>query len=186
MTSGGAEATQRGASKLPRIVPLALLAMTIGGHATIAQTAIPPAPQDFLVAAAQGDQYEIMAGHLAMVQGHDPRVRTFAAEMIRYHTQVNQELRRTAATTGLHAPASGMSSDEAALLSGLQSLRGAEFDRAYARQQVLVHTQDVAVEESFADAGADPSLRKTAQSALPTIKDHLLKAQKLRIETDGG
>ena len=48
-----------------------------------------------------------------------------------------------------------MSSDQAMLLSGLQSLRGADFDKAYARQQILAHAQAIAVEESFANSGAD-------------------------------
>ncbi len=78
-----------------------------------------------------------------------------------------------------------MSSDEAALLSGLQSLRGSEFDKTYARQQVLSHTQAAAVEESFGDAGADTNLRKAAQAALPTIRDHLKEAQQLRAALDG-
>jgi putative membrane protein len=44
------------------------------------------------------------------------------------------------------------------LLSGLQGLRGRDFDKTYARQQELAHAQAVAVVESFAAAGSDPNL----------------------------
>ena len=156
------------------------VALIIGCHGAHAQTPIPPSPQDFIMAAAQSDQYEILAAHLAEVQGQEPQVRAFAAEMIQDHTRLTADLRRAAQASGLPAPGSGMSSDEAALLSGLQGLRGAAFDKAYARQQVLAHTQAAAVEESFAEAGADLGLKTAAQAALPTIKALLTKASQLR------
>ncbi len=161
------------------------LALTIGCHAARAQTPIPPSPKDFVMAASQGDQYEILAAHVADVQGQDPRVRAFAQDMIRDHTRLSEELRKAAVASGLPPPGSGMSSDQAALLSGLQSLRGAEFDKAYARLQELAHAQAVAVEDSFATAGADANLKKAAQSALPTILDHMKMAQWLRVEIGG-
>ena len=78
-----------------------------------------------------------------------------------------------------------MSSDQAILVSSLQSVRGPAFDKAYSRQQELARAQAVAVEESFATAGSDPNLRKAAQSALPSIRDHLKKAQPLRVDVGG-
>ena len=161
------------------------LVISLGCHAAQAQTPIPPSPKDFVMVAAQSDQYEIMAAHLAEVQGQDPHVRAFAHEMIRDHTGLNEDLRKAAMASGLPPPSSGMSSDEAALLSGLQGLRGAEFDRAYARQQELAHAQAVAVEDSFATAGADANLKKAAQSALPTIQNHLKMAHQLRAQLGG-
>ena len=48
------------------------------------------------------------------------------------------------------------------LLSALQSLRGADFDRAYARQQVLVHRAARATEGGYARDGGDPNLKAVA------------------------
>ena len=167
------------------ILAAVALTATIGTHDVEAQTAIPPSPQDFAAAAAQSDQYEIMAAHLAAVQGHDPHVKAFAETMIRDHTRLNGDLRQAATAAGLPPLAAGMSSDEAALLSGLQGLRGADFDKAYARQQVLAHTQAATVEDSFANAGADPALKTAARSALPNIQDHLKMAQQLSEDLGG-
>ena len=122
---------------------------------------------------------------LVHVGRRHPRVQVFATDMIRDHARLTGDLRQAALASRVQAPDSGMSSDEAALLSGLQSLRGVEFDKAYARQQVLAHTQAAAVEESFSDAGTDANLRRAAQAALPTIRDHLRKAQQLRAALDG-
>ena len=160
-------------------------AMAIGCQGAGAQTPIPPSPKDFLMAAAQSDQYEIFAAHLAEVQGQDPRVRAFAAGMIKDHARLTDDLRKAALASGLPPPGSGLSSDQAALLSGLQGLRGADFDKTYARQQELAHMQATAVEDSFATAGADANLKKAAQAALPTIQDHLKMAQQLRVALGG-
>ncbi len=126
------------------------VAIIIGGQAAQAQTPIPPSPKDFAMAAAQSDQYEILAAHVAEVQGENPRVRTFAKEMIKDHTRLATELRQAAAAAGLPPVPPGLSSDQASLLGGLQGARGKDFDNLYARQQELAHAQAVAVEDSFA------------------------------------
>ena len=164
---------------------MAALAVVAGGSGASAQTPVPPSPKDFVLATAQTDRYEIMAASVASAQAQDPRVRSLAQQLLGDHTRARDALRQAAVAAGLPAPPDGMSSDEASLLAGLQGLRGRDFDRAYARQQVLVHTQAVAVADSFAAAGADPTLRKAAQSELPTLRDHLKAAQQLRADLGG-
>ena len=160
-------------------------AASLAGHAGLAQTRIPPSPKDFATAASQSDQYEIQAARVAMVEGVDPRVRAFAKQMINDHDFASKALRQAAAASAMPPLQPGMSSDQAALLGSLQSARGADFDRAYARQQVLAHAQATAVDESFAMSGADQNLRRSAQAALPMIRDHLRMAQGLRDQVGG-
>jgi putative membrane protein len=105
--------------------------------------------------------------------------------MIDDHTRSGEAPRRAAMASGLPAPPAAMSGDQAALLSSLQSLRGTDFDRAYARQQVLAHTQALDVERSFATAGNDPNLRAVAGSAVPMIRQHLEMAERLRAAVGG-
>ena len=149
-----------------------------------AATKIPPSPQDFVMIVAQSDEYEIEAARVAVVQSRDPRIISFAQMMIRDHTRTGEDLRRAVQVSHLPAPDRAMSSDQASMLGSLQSVRGADFDKAYARQQVLAHAQAVAVEQSFATAGSDPNLRKAAQAALSTIKEHLKAAQQLSMQID--
>jgi putative membrane protein len=160
------------------------IALVMNGTAH-AQTPIPPSPQDFAAAIAQGDHYEIMAGRLAEVQSQDPRVIGFAQKMIRDHTRMSDDIRRAEVASRMPPPAPAMSSDQAMLLSGLQSLRGADFDKAYARQQILAHAQAFAVMQSFASDGADSNLQKAAASALPTVQEHMRAAEALRAEVGG-
>lgn len=158
------------------------LAAVLGGSEARAQTPIPPSPKDFVMAASQSDRYEMLAAKVAAVQSQDPRVTKFADEMVRDHKQLSEDLRQAAAASGLPQPEPSLSSDEASLLGGLQSVRGRDFDQAYARQQVLAHAQAVAVEESFAEGGSDANLKKAARSALPTIRHHLDMAHQLRTD----
>ena len=163
----------------------AALAFAVGCAGARAQTAIPPQPQDFAMDAAQSNQYEILAGYIAEIQGQDPRVHAFAEQMIRDHSRLSEELRKAVTASGLSAVPPSLSGDQSSLLGALQGLRGANFDKAYARQQVLTHTQAAAVADSFMTGGTDANLRKAAQSALPVIQDHLKMAQQLRTELGG-
>jgi putative membrane protein len=166
-------------SKVLMAVALSVAAGLLA-QASRAQNANPPSPKDFVMAASQSDQYEIQAARVAEVEAVDPRIKSFAQQMVLDHTHSNEDIRQAAFASGFPPPPPGMSSDQAAFLSGLQSVRGPNFDRTYARQQALAHAQAAAVEESFATAGADPNLRKAAQSALPMIHEHLRMAQQLR------
>ena len=157
-----------------------LAACGVGGDAARAQTPLPPSPNDFALASIQSDQFEIEAARVAEVEGRDPRVKAFARQMIEDHSRAGSALRQAAAASAMPPLQPGMSSEQAALLSSLQSVRGEEFDRTYAHQQLLAHDQAAAVDESFAMAGADESLRRAAQSALPMIREHLRMAQGLR------
>ena len=105
-----------------------VLAVIVGGHGARAQTPIPPSPKDFVMAASQSDQYEILAARVAAVQSPDPRVQTFAQKMIQEQTRLSQDLHNAAVASGLPAPDPGMSSDQAMLLSSLQSVRGPDFE----------------------------------------------------------
>jgi putative membrane protein len=155
------------------------LAMVIGGHAA-AQTPIPPASADFAMSATQSDQYEILAAHVALTQSQNPHIRTFAQQMIDDHTRDADSVREAATAAGLTPPLPGMTSDQALLLAALQSLRGADFDRAYINQQILAHAQALAVEQSYASAGTDTHLRKVAETTVPVIQHHQQMAEQIR------
>ena len=144
-----------------------------------AQTAIPPSAPDFAMSAAQSDQYEIVAAQDALAQSQNPRIKAFAQEMIDAHMRTTEALKAAVTASGMMPPPPAMSSDQASMVSAIQSLRGADFDKAYARQQVLAHTQALAVEQSYANAGKDANLRKAAQAAVPVIQHHLQMAQDL-------
>jgi putative membrane protein len=182
--------------KTPLMLIAAALAASLGPARALAQ---PPAPQppkpqtpapmstkDFLQAAAGSDQFEITEAQTALVQSRNPQVRAFAQEMIRDHEADAQALTRAATSSGLKPPTMSMSGDQSKLLSGLQGLTSRDFDKDYAKQQVLAHTEALVIVGGYADGGSDANVRHAATTAVPMIQHHLEMAQQLKASLGAG
>ena len=175
-------AAPAGAAGQRLILPLILasaVCVALRASQALAQTPIPPTAPDFAMSAAQCDQYEIVAARDALAQSHDPRIQAFAQQMITDHMKTSDAVRQAAVASGAPPPPQAMSTDGASMVSALQSLRGADFDKAYIRQQILAHHQALAVERSYAEAGDNPGLRRAAQQAVPVIQHHLQMAEQI-------
>ena len=128
---------------------------------------------DFVTAAGQADQYEILSSRIALIASRNPAVRGFAQQMIGDHTGTSQALQQAATASGITPPPPGLGEGQAKLLGALQGLNGPEFDKAYTQQQVLAHHQALVVEEGYATTGSDAPVRKVASDAVPVIRQHL-------------
>jgi putative membrane protein len=165
----------------PALLLSALMLMTSTGHSFSAQeTPMPMPTKDFVAAAAQSDQFEIQEARVAAAQSKNAQVRAFAQQMIQDHTRAKEALEQAAMKSGISPPPKGIDPDQAKLLSALQSLSGSDFDKTYAKQQVLAHQQALAVQQNYASAGSDPNVREAASSAVPLIQRHLEMAQQMR------
>ena len=141
--------------------------------------------REFVQEATQSDTFEMMEGYSALAQSTDPQVRAFAQRMIAEHRQTSAALQDAAARSGLTAPPMSLSSDQSQLLASLQSLRGREFDQAYARHQALAHRSALTVEQGYAQNGDTPALKATAAAATPIIAAHLQMAEQLHAQLSG-
>ena len=165
-----------------RTATLTMAVALIVGFSASAARADPPPPMsthDFVQAAAEADQFEMLEGRVANVEGRDPRVRAFAEQMIEDHAATTRALQQSAAAAGLPPPSMALSGDQAMLLGALQGQSGPDFDKTYVRHQVLGHEQALVVERGYAQGGSDASIRKAAQSAVPTVQHHLETARQL-------
>lgn len=138
-----------------------------------------PTPQEFTQSAAESDGYELAAAQDALAQSRNPQVRAFADQMLADHGRTAQALREAASASGLEPPHPHVGGDQMRFLASLQGLRGAEFDREYARQQVLAHTSALTTVRGYAQKGTDPNLRRAAASAAPIIEHHLQMAREM-------
>lgn len=151
------------------------------GALTMAMLSAPAAAQasgsrqtrDFVQAAAQSDQFEILEAHTALAQSSDAGIRAFAQSMIQAHQDTAAHLRQAAAKAGLEPPKPGLSGDQSMFLAALQSQRGQDFDRTYVRQQMLAHQSALAVEQAYASAGDDQDIRQIAIATVPIVSTHL-------------
>jgi len=158
---------------------IALLAAGLFGLAAgPSSAALSSTDREFVQHAASGGMAEIQAAQLAQQRAGSPQVRQFAGRMITDHTQAGDELQQIADQLSITLP-SQPDSKEMAAQQKLRGLNGANFDEAYAQQEVRDHQQDVALFRKEATSGQDPALKAYAQKTLPILQQHLQMAQLL-------
>ena len=164
----------------------ALLPMAACSTSTPAQmAAVPPAPpplaaadQTFMMAAASSDAAEIQAANLAQTKARSPRIKAFAAKMITDHTATTQKLTSIAQMKGL--PVSPVLTDmQQKMALKLEADKPRAFDRDYIHGQVMAHQAAITAFQTEIDSGQDPDLKAFATATLPTLKQHLMMAQRL-------
>jgi putative membrane protein len=142
-------------------------------------TAANPSPQvdrDFVQAASMSSSTEIDASKLATANSTDKDVKSFAHHMMVDHTKLTLQLKMAAP----HDVVVPKDNSDTTLLDSLKPLKGADFDKAYISKVGLEgHKQAIAAFEKEISDGQNADLKKAAQKALPTIKEHYQMAQQL-------
>jgi putative membrane protein len=168
------------------VFALALLPIAACSHNTPAPVAaVPPPPpplssvdQTFVMTAAASDASEIQSGQLASTKARNPRVKAFAAKMVTDHTATTQQLTAIAQSKGvtLNATLSDAAQKEEAKL---EADKPSMFDHDYIQDQIAGHQDAVKAFQTEIDNGQDADLKAFATATLPTIKQHLIMAQRL-------
>jgi putative membrane protein len=141
--------------------------------------------RDFLNKAAQGGQFEVLAGKLAAQRAADPGVRTFAQRIVSDHTAANDQLKALADSKQMPLP-DAVSDEEHQALGKLEGLNGHEFDQTYADMMVKDHVQDISDFEAESKKTRDPDVKDFAQQTLPTLRHHLMLANRLSTQLKKG
>lgn len=166
---------------------LALLAAAVLMAAAHGQSAMTPAKgsagttavdSTFLKKAAQGGMAEIALGQLAIQKGASDDVKRFGQRMVDDHGKANARLKQVAAEEHVTLP-QRLNAKDTATKADLEKLSGNEFDRAYMRDMVSDHKQDVAEFQKESKAAQDAGVKNFAEQTLPTLKDHLKEAQRI-------
>ncbi len=150
-------------------------------HQESAPAAKPSTVSDaqFAKKAAQGGMAEVKFGQLAQQKGTAESVKKFGARMVEDHTKAGQELKGVAEQEKISLP-NDVSAKDKATYEMLSKLSGAAFDRAYARDMVRDHEEDVAEFSKEANSGHNPAVKDFATQTLPTLQDHLKEAKEMR------
>lgn len=166
-----------GCKMLTRAVVSGLMAAA-AGMAMAADTGLSPADREFVNKAAQGGQMEVLAGKLAAQRALDPTVKTFGQKMVTDHTAANDQLKALADSKQMTLPDS-VSPQEHTALGKLEGLNGTEFDQAYSKMMAEDHVTDIKDFEKEARKGQDPEVKAFAERTLPTLRHHLMLANRL-------
>jgi putative membrane protein len=133
----------------------------------------------FAKKAAQGGMAEVKLGQLAQQKGTSDSVKKFGQRMMGDHSKAGGELKRAAAQDNIALP-DDVSAKDKATYNELTKLSGAAFDRAYARDMVKDHEEDIADFNKEANGGKNTSIKDFATRTLPTLQDHLKEAKEMR------
>ena len=140
------------------------------------QAKLSPADQQFVQDASTAGATEIAASKLALTNSSDAQVKSFAQRMIADHSRLARNLDIVAKRQGITAAPSA----DASVTGSLESLHGADFDKAYITQVAVDgHRKAVAIFSTESKGGNDAQLKNVAARALPIIKHHYAMAQQL-------
>lgn len=125
---------------------------------------------------AAGGMTEVAAGRLAARRGSLAAVKSFGDQMARDHTQAGERLKAIARDSAIPLPAEP-APDQQALLQELENAPGERFDAIYLRGQLIEHQKTVQLLEWEIGSGQNANLQRWAAETLPTVLDHLRRAQ---------
>jgi putative membrane protein len=157
---------------------VSVLLATASGVAAAADTGLTAGDRDFINKAAQGNLMEVQAGKLASQRALDPAVKSFADKMVSDHSAANDTLKSLADSKQMPL-ADTVSPEEHAALGKLEGLNGTEFDKTYSQMMVKDHTTDISEFEKAFKKANDPDVKAYAQQTLPTLRHHLMLANRL-------
>lgn len=136
--------------------------------------------QEFANAAAASDAFEIQSSQLAQDKASASKVKAFAAQMIKAHTDSTAKLKTAAQNaTPVVTPQPQLSAMQQQTLDDLKSKSGAEFDTAYIKAQADAHQMTLDKLRAYAANGAVPSLKSFANEMVPVVTAHLNMAKGL-------
>lgn len=132
------------------------------------------ADSSFLKNAAEGGMSEVELGHLAQQKASNPAVKEFGAMMVKDHTGANDKLKALAASEQVSLPDSP-SLMQKATKAKLNMLSGDSFDKAYVKDMIGDHKEDIKEFQKEISDGKDPQAKAFASATLPTLQMHLQK-----------
>ncbi|WP_439557419.1 DUF4142 domain-containing protein [Dyadobacter sp.] len=141
------------------------------GAATDSASAVAEDDAEFAVEAANGGMAEVALSKIAEEKATDPKVKSFAKQMITDHTKANDELKTLAMSKNITLPAAPNEEKQKAA-ADLGKKTGSDFDKAYIAQMKKDHDATVKLFEDAQKEVKDAELKAFIDKTLPVIKAH--------------
>lgn len=136
--------------------------------------------QQYLMKNAEGSVYDMTLAELGLLRGSSANTREYARMVVNDHTRLNVALIDLAHQHGMMDLPLTMSSDDQSKLQHLMGMQGAEFDRAFAAEEVRINGQDVSDAEKELKATNSAPVRRAVDFFRATEARHLAGAKKLQ------
>ncbi len=157
---------------LPGLTCLAFLAAAPNAPAASMNTS----DQQFIAMVARTDMAEAHEGQMAESQATRSDVLALARVLVQDHTQSYQHLGEIAAKSAVSIP-KGIDVRKDPTIRQLVHLKGARFDRQFARDEIAAQRRAIALFKREAKRGQDPAVKAYASKTLPVLEKHLHLAE---------
>ncbi len=136
------------------------------------------ADKSFLKSAAVANMTEAHLGKMAQDQASQDAVKHFGETLTQDHTKAYEELTAVAGKTGQSIPR-GIDIRRNRVIEQLIRDKGSAFDRQFVSHEVQDHRRTIAEFKREAEHGRNPEVKAYAQKMIPTLEEHLRKAEGL-------
>ena len=163
------------------LLAVPVFAQSIGEKTGInAMTGSAPKNEDFVKMVAISDMFEVESSKLAQANAQDAKVKTFAAKMVKDHTETSNELKGLVSSgkVKVELPAV-LDSSHQSKLDKLKGLKATDFDNQYVSDQQSAHKDAVSLFERYSKGGDNADLKSFAAKTLPHLQEHLKMADDL-------
>jgi putative membrane protein len=130
---------------------------------------------------------DIAAGKQALAKSHNKTIRSFAEEMVRDHTAVNDKalalVKKLHVTPAPNPTSASLTKQANETKARLGHLKGAAFDRAYIDNEVAYHkTVNGALESTLIPNAKNAELKSLLQTGLTLFREHQAHAEQVAKE----
>lgn len=139
----------------------------------------------FAKEAAMGGLLEVELGKVATQKASSEAVKNFGQRMVDDHTKANDELKQVASQDNLTLPTT-LDKKHQKMVDKLSALSGPAFDKAYMKDMVKDHEEDVKEFQNESQNGTDPNIKSFATKTLPILQSHLDSAKQVNKEVSKG
>ena len=153
--------------------------------AAVAQNRVNGADQEVVVQLRRLNLEEMTTARLAQAEGTDPKVKQFAAHMLKAHEAADSQLVAYAARKNMNMPvvkeaAVAEATGGLAMVDLTSAARGVQFDWVFARKAVNDHQGMIAATRQSRRLTNNPELQKVLVTQLGTLWEHLSMAEALQ------
>ena len=133
----------------------------------------------FAVKTADYGMLEVQLSQLALKNAASKSVKDFAKNMVKDHTNANNQLMAMASTKGMALPAA-LGEKNQKTYDDIAKKTGKDFDKAYIDEMVSDHKDAVSDFESQAKDSKDADVKAWAGKTLPTLIHHMDMAKAIK------
>ncbi|MBX9821704.1 MAG: DUF4142 domain-containing protein [Afipia birgiae] len=163
-------------------ISAAIAAVSLLSGAALAQGAAKPTDPQIAHIAYTAGVIDVTAAKQALEKSNSKAIKSFAQDMVRDHEAVNQQalalVKKLNVTPEDNDTSRALSKQAAAKLAEMDKLKGAEFDKAYAANEVAYHKAvNGALETLLIPSANNAELKSLLQTGLKIFQGHLQHAE---------